>query len=58
MVDAALERFGRIDTLANNAGMFLAKPFTAYTDDDFTAMVGAEPRGVLRHHRAGGRADA
>ena len=34
VVDAALERFGRVDTLVNNAGMFLAKPFTAYTDDD------------------------
>ncbi|NMO88368.1 SDR family NAD(P)-dependent oxidoreductase [Actinomycetospora sp. TBRC 11914] len=40
VVDAALERFGRIDTLVNNAGMFLAKPFTAHTDEDFAAMVG------------------
>ena len=32
---AALERFGRVDTLVNNAGMFLAKPFTAYSQDDY-----------------------
>jgi NAD(P)-dependent dehydrogenase (short-subunit alcohol dehydrogenase family) len=47
VVDAALERFGRIDTLVNNAGMFLAKPFTAYTDDDFTAMVGLNLAGFF-----------
>ena len=31
----ALERFGRIDTLVNNAGMFMAKPFTAYSREDY-----------------------
>jgi NAD(P)-dependent dehydrogenase (short-subunit alcohol dehydrogenase family) len=30
----ALDRFGRVDTLVNNAGMFMAKPFTAYSQDD------------------------
>lgn len=39
VVDAALDRFGRVDTLVNNAGVFLAKPFTAYTDEDFATMV-------------------
>jgi NAD(P)-dependent dehydrogenase (short-subunit alcohol dehydrogenase family) len=48
VVDAAVERFGRIDTLVNNAGMFLAKPFTAYTEDDFTAMVGLNLAGFFR----------
>jgi NAD(P)-dependent dehydrogenase (short-subunit alcohol dehydrogenase family) len=40
IVDAALERFGRIDTLVNNAGVCVVKPFTSYTDDDYTAVVG------------------
>ena len=31
IVDGALERFGRIDTLVNNAGVFISKPFTDYT---------------------------
>ena len=31
----AFERFGRVDTLVNNAGMFMAKPFTMYTPDDY-----------------------
>jgi NAD(P)-dependent dehydrogenase (short-subunit alcohol dehydrogenase family) len=31
----AVERFGRIDTLINNAGIFIGKPFTEYTLDDF-----------------------
>ncbi|MEH1164273.1 SDR family oxidoreductase [Micromonospora sp. CPCC 205539] len=34
VVQAALDRFGRIDTLVNNAGVFIAKPFTDYTDED------------------------
>jgi NAD(P)-dependent dehydrogenase (short-subunit alcohol dehydrogenase family) len=28
LVDAAVSRFGRVDTLVNNAGVFLAKPLT------------------------------
>lgn len=47
VVDSALERFGRVDTLINNAGLFLAKPFTAYTDDDFAAMVGLNLAGFF-----------
>jgi NAD(P)-dependent dehydrogenase (short-subunit alcohol dehydrogenase family) len=31
----AFERFGRVDTLVNNAGMFMAKPFTMYSQDDY-----------------------
>ena len=30
----ASDRFGRVDTLVNNAGIFMAKPFTAYSTDD------------------------
>jgi NAD(P)-dependent dehydrogenase (short-subunit alcohol dehydrogenase family) len=32
---AAMDRFGRVDTLVNNAGMFIAKPFTAYSQADY-----------------------
>lgn len=35
VVQTALDRFGRIDTLINNAGIFIAKPFTDYTPQDF-----------------------
>ncbi|SHN15539.1 SDR family NAD(P)-dependent oxidoreductase [Actinacidiphila paucisporea] len=45
VVEAAMERFGRIDTLVNNAGVFVAKPFTDYTDEDFDTVVGVNLRG-------------
>jgi NAD(P)-dependent dehydrogenase (short-subunit alcohol dehydrogenase family) len=35
----AIARFGRIDTLVNNAGIFIAKPFTDYTPEDFAAKI-------------------
>ncbi len=35
-----MARFGRIDTLVNNAGVFIAKPFLEYSEADFAAMVG------------------
>lgn len=39
VVGGALERFGRIDTLVNNAGMFIGKPFTEYTVAEFAQVV-------------------
>src|SRR4029079_11639459 len=39
IVKQALERFGRIDTLVNNAGIFIAKPFTEYTEEDYASIV-------------------
>ncbi len=39
VVDTALERFGRVDTLVNNAGIFIGKPFTDYTPDDFANVL-------------------
>jgi len=35
ILGTAAERFGRIDTLVNNAGVFIAKPFTEYSEKDF-----------------------
>jgi len=35
VVRTAIEEFGRIDTLVNNAGIFIGKPFAAFTVDDF-----------------------
>lgn len=39
IVKEALSRFGRIDTLVNNAGIFIAKPFTQYTAQDYADVV-------------------
>jgi len=47
IVDAALARFGRIDTLVNNAGVFIAKPFTDYTDEDYDTVTGVNLRGFF-----------
>ncbi|MFJ9690586.1 SDR family NAD(P)-dependent oxidoreductase [Kitasatospora sp. NPDC101183] len=48
LVTAAIERFGRIDTLVNNAGLFVAKPFTDYTVDDYAAVTGVNLAGFFR----------
>ncbi|MBV6701707.1 SDR family oxidoreductase [Kitasatospora aureofaciens] len=45
---AAIERFGRIDTLVNNAGVFIAKPFTDYTQADYDAVTGVNLTGFFR----------
>lgn len=39
VVTEALERFGRIDTLVNNAGIFIASPFTGYTRENYAQVV-------------------
>jgi NAD(P)-dependent dehydrogenase (short-subunit alcohol dehydrogenase family) len=43
----AIERFGRIDTLVNNAGVFIAKPFTEYSAADFAKMVAVNLAGFF-----------
>jgi len=40
-------RFGRIDTLVNNAGIFIAKPFTEYTEADYVAYLGTNITGFF-----------
>lgn len=35
VIRGAVEKFGRVDTLVNNAGIFISKPFTEYTEADF-----------------------
>jgi NAD(P)-dependent dehydrogenase (short-subunit alcohol dehydrogenase family) len=39
VANEAVSKFGRIDLLVNNAGMFMSKPFTEYTEDDFVRMI-------------------
>jgi len=39
VIGAALTRFGRLDTLVNNAGVFISKPFTDYTAADYALVV-------------------
>src|SRR6185295_8504691 len=44
----AVEKFGRIDTLVNNAGIFIAKPFTEYTEADFASALAVNLAGFFR----------
>jgi len=47
IIAGALGRFGRIDTLVNNAGVFIAKPFTDYTADDYATITGVNLAGFF-----------
>ena len=47
VVDQAAERFGRIDTLINNAGIFIARPFNEYTVEDFNAVIAVNLAGFF-----------
>jgi NAD(P)-dependent dehydrogenase (short-subunit alcohol dehydrogenase family) len=47
VVEQALARFGRIDTLINNAGIFIGKPFTDYTVDDYAAATAVNLAGFF-----------
>ncbi|HEY2062297.1 MAG TPA: SDR family oxidoreductase [Amycolatopsis sp.] len=47
VIEQALAAFGRVDTLVNNAGVFLAKPFTGYTGADYDLVTGVNLRGFF-----------
>jgi NAD(P)-dependent dehydrogenase (short-subunit alcohol dehydrogenase family) len=48
---AALDRFGRVDTLVNNAGMFMAKPFTLYSPEDYALYMSTNVTGFFHMTR-------
>ena len=47
VVDAAVQKFGSIDAVVNNAGIFMAKPFVDYTADDFHTLVSTNIEGYI-----------
>jgi NAD(P)-dependent dehydrogenase (short-subunit alcohol dehydrogenase family) len=47
VMSAVMERFGRLDTLVNNAGVFVAKPFLEYTQSDYDAVVSTNLTGFF-----------
>jgi len=61
LVSRAEQRFGAVDVLINNAGIFVPKPFTEYTGDDFHRVVSTNLAGffhvtqeAVRHMRQNG----
>jgi NAD(P)-dependent dehydrogenase (short-subunit alcohol dehydrogenase family) len=48
IVAEALEAFGRIDTLVNNAGVYVSKPFINYTAEEYAEVVGVNLTGFFR----------
>lgn len=47
VIAAAVEKFGRVDSLINNAGVFLAKPFHEYTDEDYNYVLSVNLNGFF-----------
>jgi NAD(P)-dependent dehydrogenase (short-subunit alcohol dehydrogenase family) len=47
IVGEAVKAFGRIDTLVNNAGIYVSKPFVDYTAEDYAAVVGVNLTGFF-----------
>jgi NAD(P)-dependent dehydrogenase (short-subunit alcohol dehydrogenase family) len=48
LVSTALEHFGQVDTLVNNAGVYVSKPFTDYTAADYALVTGVNLAGFFR----------
>jgi NAD(P)-dependent dehydrogenase (short-subunit alcohol dehydrogenase family) len=48
VIAAGIQQFGSIDTLVNNAGIFIAKPFTEYTEADYKAVLRVNLDGFFR----------
>jgi NAD(P)-dependent dehydrogenase (short-subunit alcohol dehydrogenase family) len=46
-VSEAVKHFGRVDTLINNAGIFIAKPFTQYTAEDYASILNVNINGFF-----------
>jgi NAD(P)-dependent dehydrogenase (short-subunit alcohol dehydrogenase family) len=47
IMSRAVDRFGRVDTLVNNAGIFVSKPFTGYTAEDYALVTGVNLAGFF-----------
>jgi NAD(P)-dependent dehydrogenase (short-subunit alcohol dehydrogenase family) len=47
VISEGVARFGRIDTLVNNAGVFIAKPFTKYSAEDYATITGVNLAGFF-----------
>lgn len=47
LVKEAMSRFGRIDTLVNNAGIFTMKPFTEFTEQDYADNISVNLTGFF-----------
>lgn len=47
IVRQAVEHFGRVDTLVNDAGIYISKPFADYTAEDYRSIVGVNLTGFF-----------